>query len=171
VIPFASHHSPIIVAALLLALATILTVVFSRRRSRRVPFEHLDGAIAFTTCKDQRSAEITDPVTFWRDEIRSIAEKHGSPVKAAIRIERSMKESDFKRLDDGQLEALHKYWREMSNWCGRVRIEMPKLDPERKWTPTAWTRLFNVFGRVNLLVQIAWSERFGPRLTHKSNGA
>jgi hypothetical protein len=83
-------------------------------------------------------------------------------VKAAIQIDRSINALDFKSLEDGHLEALHNYWMEITDWCGRVQIELHKLDPERRWSPTAWTRLFNVFGRVNLLVQIAWSERSRP---------
>jgi hypothetical protein len=69
---------------------------------------------------------------------------------------------DFDTLDDSQLEALHKYWLEISDWCGKLRIAPGALDPEGKWSSPSWSRLFNVFGRVNLLVQIAWYQRHDP---------
>jgi len=151
-----------VIAAVCAALLAVISRLFcaARKRSRQTTADRpIDSIVRLT-----RSYSTTDPLTFWRDEIRSIAEKYGSPVKAAIEIERSFDTLDFKTLDDGELEALRKYWMEVTDWCGKVRIiEWHKLDPNRRWSPTAWTRLFNVFGRVNVLVQIAWTERFPPR--------
>lgn len=160
VVQFASQHPIIVAIGLLIALLVILRFAYSPiKRSRHIPsvVRDFDYVVRLTT-----SLEISDPLMFWRDEISDIAEKYGSPVKAAIQIERSFNALDFRSVEDGQLEALHTYWMEIANWCGRAQIELHKLDPERRWSPTAWTRLFNVFGRVNLLVQIAWSERSRP---------
>jgi hypothetical protein len=116
------------------------------------------------------NSDATDPLVFWRSEIRRIAEKCGSPVKAAIRIERWINELDFEALEYGRLEAHHNYWTEISNWCGRVSIELHTLDPERRWSRAAWTRLFNVFGEVRMRIHVAWSERsrFPPGSQKKS---
>jgi hypothetical protein len=166
---FTSQHPIIVAVGLLIALAIILKFArFRIKRSRQRPSADLDfdSVVRLTT-----SHKTAEPLTFWRDEIRNIAERYGSPVKAAIRIEHSISTLDFKSLEVGQLEALHEYWMEISDWCGKTRIELHSLDPERRWSPTAWTRLFNVFGRVNLLVQIAWSERSHPHSHRKANEA
>ena len=150
-----------VIAAVCVAVLAIISkfAYAAIKRSRQTTGDwRIDSVVRLTS-----SHKATDPLTFWRDEIRSIAEKYGSPVKAAIAIERSFSTLDFNTLEDGELEARHKYWMEISNWCGKFRIELHELDRERRWSATSWTRLFNVFGRVNVLVQIAWTERFPPR--------
>lgn len=184
---------PLIAIALVLALATAL-IVFIASRSRQVQSGegHINEISRFRDCKNQEATgdpmpqthlvnerrkvitsdplreTKTDNLKFWRDEIRQIVERHGSPVKAAIQIESSMNALDFDTLDDRQLEALHKYWLEISDWCGTIRIAPRALDPEGKWSSPSWSRLCNVFGRVNLLVQIAWCQRHDPRVGRKS---
>jgi hypothetical protein len=164
VIEFASHHT-IAVIAILVAVAVALRVFVHKKRPQHIPraVEHLDSAIRFTESQSK-----TDPLTFWREEIRSIAGKYGSPVKAAIQLERSINALDLKALSDGELESLQTYWREISNWCGKLRMEPHRLDPQQEWSPSAWTRLFNVFGKINLLVKIVWDER-SRRATRKPN--
>src|SRR5580700_6750116 len=110
---------------------------FVSRRPKAVA-PHLDFEVRF---KESH----TDPLTFWRNEVKSIAEKYGSPVKAANQLRRSM--DALETMSDNELESLHDYWREMSRWYGKVRIESHKL---QSWHPNAWTRLFNVFGEMNL---------------------
>lgn len=154
---FASQHPIIVAVGLLIALAIIVRFAYpSIQRFRQMPSEDWDFDPVVRLAGSHKTA---DPLAFWRDEIRGIAERYGSPVKAAIQIERSISALDLKALEDGQLEGLHEYWMEISDWCGKVRIQSHRLDPERRWSPSAWTRLFNVFGRVNLRVHIAWSER------------
>jgi hypothetical protein len=153
VIEFASHHA-ITVMAILIALVAALRVFVFRKRPKAA--EHLDFAIRL---KESHA----DPLTFWRNEIRSVVEKRGSPVKAANLLKRAMDAPNLESISDNELESLHKYWREMSNWCGRVRIELHKLDPKQTWHPNAWTQLFNVFGEMNLRVKIAWDGRSRKR--------
>ncbi|MGB9459025.1 MAG: hypothetical protein WCB12_23480 [Bryobacteraceae bacterium] len=157
----ASQHS--LFAAIAFLIALVVIVRFTHFRFKRSQKSSSVGSDFDSVVRLTASRKTADPFTYWRDEIFSIAEKHGSPGKAARQIERSINTLEFKSLEDAQLKALHEYWMEMSDWCGKIRIELHSLDPERRWSPTEWTRLFNMFGRVNLLVQIAWSERCHPR--------
>jgi len=148
-------YGPIVAIAVLIALAYIVKFLCSTPRSRHMPSAYKPGLE-----QTNREGHIRDPVEFWREEIRRIVEKHGSPIKAANHMEHWIEACDFAATDDRELEVIHNYWRDISYWCGRVRIELSKLDPNCDWSPTEWTRLFNAFGRVSLRVNLAWSKRF-----------
>jgi len=147
VIEFAASHLIAIVTVLIALVVGLWVFVFPKRREK---VGHPDFTIRLKESG-------TDPLTFWRNEIRSMAEEYGSPVKAANHLKRSMGALDT--MSDDELESRQKYWRELSRWYGRVRVEYHKLDPKHRWHPNAWSQLFNVIGETHLLVKIAWDQR------------
>ena len=102
-----------------------------------------------------------DPFARWQEEIRNVVGEHGSPVKAANHFERWSNTFDPSTLSDAELKALFEYWQGISS--GKPRLDLSKLDPERRWSSVSWTQLFNTFGRVNLIVKVAWDARCADR--------
>ncbi len=116
---------------------------------------------AFRLHKRRTRVVPADPLAPWQDEIRNLVREHGSPVKAANHFERWSDTFDPSTLSDAELKALYEYWQGLSS--GKPRLDLSKLDPERRWSSVSWTQMFNTFGRVNLIVKIAWDARRADR--------
>jgi hypothetical protein len=102
-----------------------------------------------------------DPLARWQEEIRNVVREHGSPDKAANHFERWSNLFDPSALSDAELKTLSEYWHGLSS--GKPRLDLSKLDPERKWSSVSWTQMFNSIGTINLIVTGAWDARCAER--------